>query len=89
MPDHNPNLNFLVVVLSFFFSIYFLDLNREVEVSLCVKGRKVTYLGIEVKPSDRASSDRCVSKPMTKLQWHRLRDETYRRARERKRNERE
>ena len=83
----NGNLKFLVVVFSFFTVLYLMDSRREVRVSLCVKGSKVAYFGIEKdKPSDFAPSDRCVGKLMTKRQWYSLRDRTYENIRKRESN---
>ena len=85
MFKHNDNLNFLIVVVSFLVVLYLLDLRREVRVSLCVKGTKVTYFGIDkIKPSTLTSSDKCVCKSMAKYQWYDLRDRTYQKVRERK-----
>jgi hypothetical protein len=84
---NNDNLNFLVVVISFFTVLYLMDSRREVRVTLCANGDKVTYFGIgEIKSSDFPSSNRCASKLMTKRQWYSLRDRTYENVRKRKSN---
>jgi hypothetical protein len=86
MFNHNENLNLVIVVICFFTVLCIMDSMRQVRVTLCVEGKKVTYFGIgDIKPSDFPSSG-CASKLMTKSQWYSLRDRTYENVRKRKSN---
>lgn len=71
---NNPNLLPLVVMGLLFYGFYEVSQRHEIAVSLCTKGRKVVYVGLEenLKPMQRAQADKCVGKMMPKRAWDNL-----------------